>query len=168
VKIGKDTVVALDVELADLWGNVLERSDQPVRYLHGGYNDLLPAVEAALEGKQPGARLELRLEPEDAYGEYDATLVRIEDRARFPETLDVGMRFEGVPGEGASDAEIDVTIYRVTDIAAGKVVLDGNHPYAGVAVKFGCKVRDVRQATADEIARGGADGPDTIALQIDE
>ncbi len=163
MKIAKDTIVSLDVELADLWGNVLERSDQPVDYLHGGYDDLLPAVEAALEGKQTGARLELRLEPEDAFGDYDATLLRIEERARFPETLDVGMRFEGVPGEG-----VDATIYRVTDIAAGKVVLDANHPYAGVAVKFTCKVRNVRRATAEEIARGGADGPGALTLQIEK
>jgi FKBP-type peptidyl-prolyl cis-trans isomerase SlyD len=162
VKIGKDTVVELDVELADLWGNILERSDRPVHYLHGGYDDLLPAIEAALEGKQPGARLELRLEPEDAFGDYDAGLLRIAERARFPETVEVGMQFEGVPGEPG-----DPTIYRVTDIAEDKVVLDGNHPYAGVAVKFTLSVQDVRRATADEVARGGVDDPDAIGLRFD-
>jgi len=163
MKIARNTVVALDVELADLWGNVLERSDEPVWYLHGGYEDLLPAVERALEGKQPGARLELKLEPEDAFGDYNAELVRVEERARFPEPLDVGMQFEGVPGE--TD---DAVIYRVTDIAEDKVVLDGNHPYAGVAIKFTCRVRDVRQATPDEIARGGVEGPSTLALRVDD
>jgi FKBP-type peptidyl-prolyl cis-trans isomerase SlyD len=162
VKIGKNTVVALDVELADLWGNVLERSDRPVHYLHGGYDDLLPAAEAALEGKQPGARLELRLEPEDAFGDYDAGLLRIEERARFPETVEIGMRFEGLPGETG-----DETIYRVTDIADDKVVLDGNHPYAGVAVKFTLRVQDVRRATAEEIARGGVDDPDAASLRFE-
>lgn len=156
-------MVSLEVELADLWGNVLERSERPVRYLHGGYGDLLPAVEAALEGSQPGARVEVRLEPEDAFGEYDAELLRIEERGRFPETLDVGMRFEGVPGEGR-----DPIIYRVTDVAEGKVVLDGNHPYAGVAVKFICKVREVRGATADELARGGVDDPESVTLQVEK
>jgi len=163
VKIAPNTVVALDVELADLWGNVLERSDEPVRYLHGGYDDLLPAVEAALEGKQPGARLELKLEPEDAFGDYDAELVRVEERARFPEPLEVGMQFEGIPGESG-----DTTVYRVTDIAEGKVVLDGNHPYAGVAIKFICRVRDVRQATPEEVAHGGVEGPGSLALRVDE
>jgi FKBP-type peptidyl-prolyl cis-trans isomerase SlyD len=163
VKIGKDTVVALEVELADLWGSVLERSDRPVRYLHGGYDDLLPALEAALEGKQSGARLELRLEPEDAFGDYDAGLLRIEERVRFPEAVAIGMRFEGAPGEAG-----DVTIYRVTDIADDKVVLDGNHPHAGVAIKFTLKVQDVRRATAEEIARGGVDEPDAISLRLDE
>jgi FKBP-type peptidyl-prolyl cis-trans isomerase SlyD len=168
VKIAKDTVVSLDVELADLWGNVLERSGEPVHYLHGGYGDLLPAVEAALEAKQPGAQVELRLEPEDAYGDYDAALVRIEERARFPEKLEVGMQFEGVPGDASPGAEVDATIYRVTDIAEGKVVLDGNHPYAGVALKFTCKVRDVRRATADEVARGGADDASAVTLQLEK
>jgi FKBP-type peptidyl-prolyl cis-trans isomerase SlyD len=168
VKIAKDTVVSLDVELADLWGNVLERSEEPVLYLHGGYDDLLPAVEAALEGKQPGARLEVRLEPEDAYGEYDAALVRVEERARFPETLEVGMQFEGVPGDDTPGDDVDATIYRVTDIAEGKVVLDGNHPYAGVAIKFTCAVREVRRASPEEIARGGVDGPSAVALQVEK
>jgi len=168
VKIAKDTVVSLDVELADLWGNVLERSGEPVVYLHGGYGDLLPAVEAALEAKQPGAKVELRLEPEDAYGDYDAELVRIEERARFPETLDVGMQFEGVPGAAAPDEDVDATIYRVTNIAEGKVVLDGNHPYAGLALKFTCRVRDVRRATADEVARGGVDDPNAVTLQLEK
>ena len=166
MKIAKNTVVALDVELADLWGNVLERSDRPVFYLHGGYDDLLPAVEAALEGKQAGAHVDLRLEPEDAFGDYDAELLRIEDRARFPEMLEVGMQFEGVPGTDEA-GRAGAGIYRVTDIAQDKVVLDGNHPYAGLAIKFACKVRDVRPATAEEIARGGVDGPDTVAMRIE-
>lgn len=161
MKIAKDTVVSLDVELSDLWGTVLERSDEPVHYLHGGYGDLLPAVETALEGKQPGSRVEVRLEPEDAFGDYDAALLRIVARARFPEVLDVGMRFEGVPGE--SD---DSNIFRVTDVAVGKVVLDGNHPYAGMAVKFACKVHAVRQANAGETAQGGVDTPSAFTLRI--
>lgn len=165
MRIAKDTVVALDVELADLWGNVLERSERPVLYLHGGYDDLLPAVEAALEGKAPGAHLDLRLEPEDAFGDYDADLLRVEDRARFPEALEVGMQFEGIPGAASDDA--GAGIYRVTDIAGDKVVLDGNHPYAGLAIKFACKVRDVRAATAEEIARGGVDGPEAVTLRIE-
>jgi FKBP-type peptidyl-prolyl cis-trans isomerase SlyD len=166
VKIGKDTVVALDIELSDLWGNVLERSDQPVSYLHGGYDDLLPAVEAALEGKQVGAQVDLRLEPEDAFGDYDESLLKIEERARFPDPLEVGMRFEGVPGEGTPGDAGDPVIYRVTDIAEGKVVLDGNHPYAGVAVKFACKVRNVRKATPAEIAGGAVEGPESMTLQV--
>lgn len=165
MRVAKDTVVALDVELSDLWGNLIERSDAPVRYLHGGYGELLPALETALEGKQTGDRLTLDLEPEDAFGEYDEGLLRVETCARFPATLEVGMRFEGVPGEAAAP-EAPV-IYTVTDIADGKVVLDGNHPYAGIAVRFKCTVRDVRTATPGEIARGSADDPGALRVRVE-
>jgi FKBP-type peptidyl-prolyl cis-trans isomerase SlyD len=159
--IGRDTVVAIDLELADFQGNLLRRSERPIHYLHGGYGEVLPALERALEGKPVGARVTARLEPEEAFGDYDETLLRVEPRADFPDELQVGMRFEGVPGGGD-----DETIYTVTDIAGGKVVLDGNHPLAGIGVEFRCTVREVRAATAEEIARGAADDPDGLALEI--
>lgn len=164
MRIGKDTVVALEVELSDLWGNVIERSDAPVHYLHGGYGGLLEAVEAALEGKHAGDRLTLDLEPEDAFGDYDERLLRVEPRERFPAELETGMRFEGIPGEPA-ESEPPI-IYTVTDIAAGKVVLDGNHPYAGVAIRFRCTVREVRAATPAEIDRGAAEDPGALRMSV--
>jgi FKBP-type peptidyl-prolyl cis-trans isomerase SlyD len=159
--VGRDRVVAIDLELADFHGNVIQRSDRPVHYLHGGYGDLLPALERALDGKRVGARVVARLEPEEAFGDYDENLLRVEPRDRFPETLAEGMRFEGVPGEDG-----DGTIYSVTDIAADKVVLDGNHPLAGIGLEFRCTIRAVRAASADEIARGTADDPEGLALRI--
>ena len=166
MKVAKDSVVALDVELSDLWGNLIERSDAPIRYLHGGYGELLEAVEAALEGKQAGDRVTLDLEPEDAFGDYDEGLLRVEPRERFPAELEVGMRFEGIPGE-RPDPGTQV-IYTVTDIADGKVVLDGNHPYAGVAVRFKCAVREVCAATPAEIERGAADDRGALRLRVEE
>ena len=160
--VGRDTVVAIDLELADFQGNLLQRSERPIHYLHGGYGEVLPALERALEGKPVGARVIARLEPEEAFGDYDETLLRVEPRADFPDELQVGMRFEGVPGGGDDDE----TIYAVTDIAGDKVVLDGNHPLAGIGVEFRCTVREVRAATAAEIARGAADDPDGLALEI--
>ncbi len=151
MRIGRDTVVGVDVELADLWGNVIQPL-APINYLHGEYDDMIPALERALDGKQPGEKLTLRLEPEDAFGEYDDELLRVEARAQFPEPLEVGMQFEGIPGEDADDV-----IYAITDLADDKVVLDGNHPFAGIAVEFRCTVRAVRPATAREIAQGHAD-----------
>lgn len=151
MRIGRNTVVCVDVELADLWGNVIQPV-APINYLHGEFDDMIPALERALDGKQPGEKLTLRLEPEDAFGEYDDDLLRVEPRAQFPEPLEVGMQFEGIPG-----GEQDGVIYEVTDIAEDKVVLDGNHPFAGIAVEFRCAVRDVRGATAREIERGHAD-----------
>jgi FKBP-type peptidyl-prolyl cis-trans isomerase SlyD len=177
MRVAKDTVVSLDVELSDLWGNVIERSTSPVDYLHGGYGELLDAVEAALEGKEPADRLALDLEPEDAFGDYDERLLRVEDRERFPADLEVGMRFEGIPGDSpgpaadsasarAGSASAAPVVYTVTDIAAGKVVLDGNHPFAGVAIRFKCTVRNVRPATAAELARGSAENPHALRVSV--
>ena len=160
--VGRHTVVAIDLELADFQGNLLQQSERPIHYLHGGYGEVLPALERDLEGKPVGARVTARLEPEEAFGDYDETLLRVEPRADFPDELQVGMRFEGVPG-GDDD---DETIYTVSDIAGDKVVLDGNHPFAGIGVEFRCTVRAVRTATAGEIARGAADDPDGLSLQI--
>jgi FKBP-type peptidyl-prolyl cis-trans isomerase SlyD len=159
--IGRDTVVAIDLDLADFQGNLIQRSDRAIHYLHGGYGDILPALERALEGKRAGTRIDVRLEPEEAFGDYDESLLRVENRAGFPEGLEVGMRFEGVPGGGDAD-----TIYTVTDIAEDKVVLDGNHPLAGIGLEFRCTVRAVRAATAEEIARGAADDPGDLALRV--
>lgn len=128
-----------------------------MQYLHGGYGDLFPAVEALLEGKSAGDRVEARLEPEDAFGDYDENLLRMEPRAKFPDGLDVGMRVEGDDGKG---------IYTVTDIAEGQVVLDGNHPLAGMALKFACRVADVRPATAAELENRTADDPESVILRI--
>jgi FKBP-type peptidyl-prolyl cis-trans isomerase SlyD len=159
--VGRNTVVSLDLELSDFWGNLLQKSSSPVQYLHGGYGDLLPALEHALEGKVAGEHLTLRLEPEEGFGDYDEQLVRVEPRAAFPEALEVGMQFEGIPGGAPED-----TIYTVTDIAGGSVVLDGNHPLAGIGLEFRCAVRSVRAATAAEIGRGAPDDPDAISLTV--
>jgi FKBP-type peptidyl-prolyl cis-trans isomerase SlyD len=161
MEVARNTVVSLELELADLWGNLIQRSDAPVHYLHGGHGDLLPALERALEGKRAGGELTLRLEPEEAFGEYDEGLLRVEPRAGFPVALTVGMQFEGVPG-----GEQDGVIYAVTDIAEDRVVLDGNHPLAGIAIEFRCKVRDVRAATPREIADGHAAEPDELCIRV--
>ena len=161
MEVARNTVVSLELELADLWGNLLQRSDAPIHYLHGGYDDLLPALERALEGKQAGEELTLRLEPEEAFGEYDEGLLRVEPRTSFPAELAVGVQFEGVPG-----GEQDGVIYAVTDIAADRVVLDGNHPLAGIAIEFRCKIRNVRAATPREIEDGHAAEPDELRVRV--
>ena len=112
-------------------------------YLHGGHGQLLPALESALEGKVAGESVRLQLEPEQAFGEYDAELLRVEEAERYGEGLEVGMEIEE-----------DEHLYTVTDVAAGKVVLDGNHPLAGIALRFSCEVISVRAARPEEIERG--------------
>jgi FKBP-type peptidyl-prolyl cis-trans isomerase SlyD len=161
VQISKNTVVSLDVELADIWGNSIERSDEPLQYLHGGYGNIFPAAEAALDGKSVKDRVEVRLEPEDAFGDYDEELLRVERRSRFPEALEVGMRFEGEPG-GADEGRF----FTVTDIAEDKVVLDANHPLAGMALRLSCTVVGVRPATREEIENRTADDPESVILRI--
>ena len=153
-RIESGAVVRLGYALRNAQGVALEDDDAQLEYLHGGYGNIFPKVEEALLGKEVGAEVAVTLEPEDAFGEYDAALLRVEPRARFPESIDIGMQFEGVPdGE-----EQDALIYRVTDIAGDKVVLDGNHELAGERLLFSCRVLEIRAATADELEHGHVHG----------
>jgi FKBP-type peptidyl-prolyl cis-trans isomerase SlyD len=151
MQIAKDTVVALEVQLSDVHGTLIQ-SGEAVQYLHGGYDGIFAMVEEALAGRGPGEKIEVHLEPEDAFGEYDAELVRLAERAQFPPELEVGMQFEQESGAGD-----ELLIFTVTDLAGDQVVLDGNHPLAGMALHFSCTVVAVRAATAGEIERGYAD-----------
>ena len=146
--IGLDSVVSISYTLFDAQGELVEQTEQAIAYLHGGYGNIFPLVEQALQGKAPGERASVKLEPGDAFGDYDEQLLRVEARDLFPEVLEIGMQFEGIPGE-AVDADTD--IFTVTDIADGKVVLDANHPLAGMALVFECKVMEVRAATPEEV-----------------
>jgi len=150
MKIAKNTVVTVHYKLSDAQGNLIEESSEPMIYLHGGYENTLPKIEEALDGKQVGFEILLQVEPEDAFGEYDANLVKVEPRNRLPTPLEVGMQFEGMPDGGEEGDE--ALIFTVTDIADDKVVLDGNHPLAGMALRFNLNVADVRAASDEEIA----------------
>jgi len=146
-------VVALQYELSDADGNLIEKTDAPTEYLHGGYDGIFPMVEKALDGKRAGDGCRVKLSPGEAFGEYETELVHVEPKHKFPETVAVGMRFEG---EG--DASGEKLIYTVTDIADDKVVVDGNHPLAGQSLNFFCTVAGVRAATREEIAHGHVHG----------
>lgn len=155
MNIGKNTVVTLHYEMTDSDGEVLEESGSVLSYLHGGHSGIFPLVEAGLEGKTVGAELALSLDPPDAFGDYDEALIRIEPREVFPENIEIGTQFEGVPQGEEDDRWV---LYTVTDIADGKVVVDGNHPLAGERLIFKCKVAEVRAATKDEVQHGHAHG----------
>jgi len=154
MKIAKDTVVTVNYKLSDAQNNLIEEGSQPMVYLHGGYENTLPKIEEELDGKEKGYSSTIQVEPEDAFGDYDPALVKVEDRKRLPEPLEVGMQFEGV-AEGVDE---EPTIFTVTDIADDKVVLDGNHPLAGMALRFELSVIDVRPATEEEVAHGHVHG----------
>jgi FKBP-type peptidyl-prolyl cis-trans isomerase SlyD len=153
MQIAKDTVVTLDYELFDLDGNLIEKTEEPIEYLHGGYDGIFPMVERALDGKSVGESCRVRLEPDDAFGEYDAELVLVEPRDKFPGNIDVGMQFEG-----RSNTSEEMLVYTVTDIAEDKVVVDGNHPLAGQTLDFSCTVASVRSATDEELEHRHAHG----------
>jgi FKBP-type peptidyl-prolyl cis-trans isomerase SlyD len=154
MRIDHGKVVTLDYELRNSEGETLEDEGAQVTYLHGGFGGIFPKVEEALEGKDAGHEASITLEPDDAFGEYDAELVRVESRERFPKELEVGMQFEGVPG----DREDEALIYTVTDITPDTVVVDGNHPLAGERLWFKATVTDVRAATEEELSHGHAHG----------
>jgi FKBP-type peptidyl-prolyl cis-trans isomerase SlyD len=154
MKIDKDSVVTLKYTVHDAAGKLVDQGAEPLTYLHGGYDGIFPLVEQALAGKQEGEKIQLKLLPDDAFGEYDAELVRVEPRDRFPKEIKVGMQFEGA----AEDDDEDLMIFTVTDIAEDKVVVDGNHPLAGVALTFDATVVSVRAATAEEISHGHIHG----------
>jgi len=147
MRIEKNTVVSLSYELSDSTGNILEKTDTPISYLHGGYGGIFPMVEEALHDMEIGHSCSVSMEPENTFGEYDSELIRVEPRSSFPDNVAIGMQFEG--GAEGSD---DVMIYTVTDVVDDTVVVDGNHPFAGMTLNFVCTVTAVRPATQEEIS----------------
>src|SRR3954452_24098980 len=145
MKIEKDTVVTLRYKVADANGKLIEESKDPMVYLHGGYENTLPKIEAALDGKEPGHEVTLQLKPEDAFGERDESLVRTIPKKEFPPGVKVGGQLEGNTDEGQPH------VFHVMKIKGDTVFLDGNHPLASKELRFVLKVTGVRAATAEEI-----------------
>jgi FKBP-type peptidyl-prolyl cis-trans isomerase SlyD len=151
--IQKPCVVALTWHLSDGQGQPIDELADPVEFFFGG-GDLLPKVEEALTDQDVGFETHLHLEPEHAFGEYDSDLVFFEDRGLFPAEVEPGMQFDGLPeGSVTPDMPPDA-VYTVTEVYPSHVVLDGNHPLAGMALRLHVTVRDVREATAAEIEAG--------------
>lgn len=151
MKIAKDSVVSLRYELFDSTGDLLEKVDEQISYLHGGYDGIFPLVEEVLHGKSVGDQCSVTMKPEDAFGEYDHNLVEVEARSSFPKEVAVGMQFEGAP-EGSEDD--DFMLFTVIDVTDDEVTVDGNHPLAGKTLTFNCTVTGVRAATAGELEHG--------------
>ncbi|HSI55073.1 MAG: peptidylprolyl isomerase [Ramlibacter sp.] len=154
MEITPQCVVALTWTLKDTTGELLDELSEPVEFLVGG-DDLLAKIEEALQGHEPGDRLDLHLEPEEAFGDYNEELVFLEPRTLFPAELEEGMTFEGLPAGTNEEAPKDL-LYTVTEIYPEHVVLDGNHPLAGFALRLHLKVEAVREATEEEVGRGSA------------
>lgn len=154
MKISDQCVVGLTWVMKDTLGEVLDQLDEPVEFLVGG-QDLLASIEKALHGHEAGDRLDLHLEPEDAFGDYDENRVFLEPRGIFPAELEEGMLYQGhgLPAGSTSQVPEDL-MFTVTDIYPEHVVLDGNHPLAGIALRLSIRVASVREATEAEVGSG--------------
>ncbi|MBP7566638.1 MAG: peptidylprolyl isomerase [Burkholderiaceae bacterium] len=145
MNITKDTVVTLTYKVAERDGRLIEQTREPMAYLHGGYDNTLPKIEEALEGQAVGYAVTLDLNPEDAFGERDESLVRTIPKSEFPPGVKVGGQLEGRNDDGSP------RVFNVVKIKGPVVHLDGNHPLAGRALKFSIKVTGVRAALPEEI-----------------
>jgi FKBP-type peptidyl-prolyl cis-trans isomerase SlyD len=153
MKITKDTAVTLRYRITDLaTGKLLEDGKEPSAYLHGGYGNTFPKVEAALEGQDQGYQVTLDLQPADAFGERNESLVQVIPKTQFPPGVKVGGQLEGRGEDG------QVHVFTVKKIKGPEVHLDGNHPLAGQALRVELTVLDVRAASAEEIAHGHVHG----------
>jgi FKBP-type peptidyl-prolyl cis-trans isomerase SlyD len=156
MEISEQCVVGLTWTIKDTLGEVLDVLEDPVEFLIGG-DDLFVAIEAALRGHGPGARVQIQLEPEQGFGDFNEQLLFLEPRSLFPEDLEEGMSFDGsaLP-QGANPAMPKDALYTVSEIYPEHLVLDGNHPLAGIAIRLDMTVESVREATEEEIGRGTA------------
>ena len=146
MKISKDTAVTLRVKVADALGRTLDEGKEPTVYLHGGYENTFPKIEAALEGREPGYQVTLALIDDDAFGARDEALVRTIPKKDFPPGVKVGGQLQGATDAGEQH------VFNVVKVRGDTVHLDGNHPWAGKELRIGLKVLEVRLATDEEIA----------------
>ncbi len=146
MQIQKDTVVTLTYKVADAQGKLLEASPEPMAYLHGGYDNTLPKIEAALDGQAKGYKVTLDLSPADGFGARDESLVRTIPKSEFPPGVKVGGQLQGRLDDGTEH------VFTVTKIKGPVVLLDGNHPWAGKQLRFSITVVDVQPASEEEIA----------------
>ncbi len=156
-------VVSLTWRLQDTQGNLIDELADPVEFLFGG-DDLLAKVEEALLDQDVGYETILHLEPEHAFGDYKPELVFFEARSLFPDGVEPGMQLDGPPEGSATPGMPRDTVYTVTEVYPDHVVLDGNHPLAGIALRLDLKVRDVREATEAEIEAGSVSEPPVTVM----
>ena len=146
MRIAKDTAVTLRYKILNDKGKLIEEARQPMVYLHGGYQNTLPKIEEAMEGRARGYRTTLKLAAADAFGTRDEGRVKTVPRSSLPGNPKVGAQFRGQTGTNESEV-----VFRVTRFEADSAVMDGNHPLAGQAVQFDLTVMDIRPASEEEI-----------------
>jgi len=146
MKIEKDTVVTLKYKVSDAQGKLLEAAEEPMAYLHGGYENTLPKIEEALDGQVKGYQTTLTLSAADGFCERDESLLQTMPKKDFPAGVKVGGQLRGRTTDGRE------AIFNVLKIKGDTVMLDGNHPWAGQTLRFQLQVIDVRAAIQEEIA----------------
>jgi FKBP-type peptidyl-prolyl cis-trans isomerase SlyD len=155
MQIQKNKVVGIDYKLTDKDGKLIDSSTEhgPLYYIQGT-GSLIPGLENALEGKSTGDSLQVAIAAKDAYGEINEALCQVVPKSQFEsnEGVELGMQFEVETEEG----ELVVT---VTEISGDSVTVDGNHPLAGMELHFDVTVKEVREATTEEMAHGHVHGP---------
>ena len=147
--VSKHKVVAITYSIIDESGVILEQSDIPVYYVHGGPNDMFPDVEAALDGHPLGDSIEVVLPPEKAFGYHDPGMTFTDDIANVPpEFRRVGAEVEMQNDRGETRS------FFVSKIEADKLTVDGNHPFAGKTLTYAVTVADIRDASGEEKRKG--------------
>ncbi len=151
--IGKHKVVGITYSIIDDSGVILEQSDIPVYYVHGGPNAMFPEVEAALEGGSPGDAIEVVLPPGKAFGYHDPAMTFTDEIENVPtEFRHVGAEVQMQNDRGETRS------FLVSHIDSDKLTVDGNHPFAGKTLTYAITVADIRDATDEEKQKGVA-GP---------
>jgi FKBP-type peptidyl-prolyl cis-trans isomerase SlyD len=147
--VGQNKVVSFTYSILDESGTVIEQSDMPISYVHGGPHDLFEKVEQELEGSVVGDTVEVQLTPEEGFGAHDPNLTYTDELDNVPQEFrHVGAEVEMMNDQG------DTRTFTVTRIEDGKLTVDGNHPMAGKTIIFHIRVTDIRDATPDEVANG--------------
>jgi len=147
--IAKNKVVSFDYTLRDMDDEVMDMSGpEPLVYLHG-YNNIIGGLEKALEGRTPGDNFKITIPAAEAYGEWDESIMITVPRSNLSgvEKLEEGMELEAQFSNGSQ-------IVKITKITDTEVTLDGNHPLAGMDLNFEINIKEIRDATKEEIARG--------------
>jgi FKBP-type peptidyl-prolyl cis-trans isomerase SlyD len=147
--VEQNKVVSFVYSIVDEYGELLEQSDLPISYVHGGKHDLFEKVEEGLDGAVINDTVEVSLTAEESFGPHDPDLTYTDAIENVPEEFRaVGAEVEMMNDQG------DSRKFKVTRIEDGKLTVDGNHPMAGKAITFRIKVIDIRDATPEEIANG--------------
>lgn len=152
--ISKNSVVTIDYSVRDADGNLLESSeDEPLAFIHG-MGVLVPGLETAMEGKGKDFELNTTLGPDEAFGRREEALVLEVSKNDFenPDDVEVGLTFQAEIGE-------DIRFCTVTAVEGDQVVVDANHPFADMTLQFELKVKDVREASPEELEHGHVHGP---------